>query len=39
MNKIYNGRFALKFSVSILTETSARILCYVYETRYYGNKM
>ena len=39
MNKVYNGRFAPNFSVSILTETSARILSYVYETRYHGNKM
>ena len=39
MNKVYNGRFAPKFSVSILTETSARILSYVYETRYFRNKM
>ena len=39
MNKVYNGRFAPNFSVSVLTETSSRILNYVYETRYHGNKM
>ena len=39
MNKVYNGRFTPKFSVSILTETSAWILSYVYETKYHRNKM
>ena len=33
LNKVYNGGFALEFSVSMLKETIALVLDYVSETR------
>ena len=33
MKKVYNGRFAPEFSVSLLKETITLVRDYVYETR------